>query len=50
VSSLEIKRSHGLLILYAKLYGAFEPVDKRKEKQLEIWSTNGLKGTEKPLR
>jgi hypothetical protein len=32
------------------LYGAFAPVDKWKEKLPEIWSTNGLEGTEKPLQ
>jgi len=32
------------------LYGAFAPVDKWKEKLPEIWSANGLEGTEKLLR
>jgi hypothetical protein len=31
------------------LCGAFAPLDKWKKKLLEIWSTSGLEGTEKPL-
>jgi hypothetical protein len=33
-----------------KLYGASAPVDKWKKKLPEIWSTNGLEETEKPLQ
>jgi hypothetical protein len=32
------------------LYGAFVPVDKWKEKLLEVWCINGLEGTEKQLQ
>jgi hypothetical protein len=31
------------------MYGAFAPMNKWKENLPEIWSTNGLEGTEKPL-
>jgi hypothetical protein len=37
-------------IVCKNLYGAFAPVGKWKEKLPEIWSTNGLEGTEKPLQ